>query len=240
MSLVLTLVLAACPVGDQLPVEQRDAACAIDERFHADANVDGLAELYDRPEFRNARASQASDLLKRLQRWLESVFETSGAETYSNLTRVIVLLLAAFVVIAVSVRFVGRRVRSRSLGKTSASSTALELADPSVHLARAKTLISTDARAGAREGLLAMLAALERKRLARPDRVKTNRELTKELPQRGAPPELVEAVSAQLSWFDRAWYSLEPLDSTSASAFLERASEVVAKIAAFGAVERTT
>lgn len=240
MSLVLALVLAACPVGEQLPPEQRDAACAIDERFQANAKVEGLAELYDRPEFRNARASQASDLLKRFQRWLESVFETTGAETYSNLTRVIVLLLAAFVVIAVSVRFVGRRVRSKSLGKTQASSTALELADPSVHLARAKALIGTDARAGAREGLLAMLAALERKRLARPDRVKTNRELTKELPQRGAPPELVEAVSAQLSWFDRAWYSLEPLDATSANAFLERATEVVAKIAAFGAEVRTT
>lgn len=240
MSVVLALVLAACPVGEQLPPDQRDAACAIDERFQTTAGVDGLAELYDRPEFRNARASQTSDLLKRFQRWLESVFETSGAETYSNLTRVIVLLLAAFVVIAVSVRFVGRRVRSKSLGKTQTSSTALELADPSVHLARAKALIGTDARAGAREGLLAMLAALERKRLARPDRVKTNRELTKELPQRGAPPELVEAVSAQLSWFDRAWYSLEPLDATSASAFLEHATEVVAKIGAFGAAERTT
>lgn len=234
MSLVLALMIAACPVGDELPAEQRDAACAIDEQFKATPEADGLAAIYARPEFRNARAGQASDLLKRLQRWLETVFETSEAETYSNLTRVLVLLLAAFVVIAVSVRFVGRRVRSKSLGRLQASSTALELADPAVHLARAKALIGSDARAGAREGLLAMLAALERKRLARPDRVKTNRELTKELPQRGAPPELVEAVSAQLSWFDRAWYSLEPLDATSAGAFLERAAEVVTQIGAFG------
>ncbi len=238
MSLVLALVISACPVGDELPAEQRDAACAIDDRFQAASEVDGLAAIYERPEFRNARASQASDLLKRLQRWLETVFETSEAETYSNLTRVLVLLLAAFVVIAVSVRFVGRRVRAKTMGNVQASSTALELADPSVHLARAKALLGTDARAGAREGLLAMLAALERKRLARPDRVKTNRELTKELPQRGAPPELVEAVSAQLSWFDRAWYSLEPIDTSSATAFLERATDVVAKIGAFG-VERS-
>lgn len=240
MNLVLALMLAACPVGEQLAPDQRAAACAIDERFQAQGQVEGLAELYDRPEFRNARASQTSDLLKRLQRWLESIFETTGAETYSNLTRVIVLLLAAFVVIAVSVRFVGRRVKAKSMGKTQASANALELADPSVHLARAKALLVTDARAGAREGLLAMLAALERKRLARPDRVKTNRELTKELPQRGAPPELVEAVSAQLSWFDRAWYSLEPLDTTSAGAFLVRATEVVAQISAFGTQERST
>lgn len=237
MSVVLALVLAACPVGEQLPAEQRDAACAIDAQFQATPAVEGLASIYERPEFRNARASQASDLLKRLQRWLETVFETSEAETYSNLTRVLVLLLAAFVVIAVSVRFVGRRVSAKTLGKTQISASALELADPSVHLARAKALLGTDARAGAREGLLAILAALERKRLARPDRVKTNRELTKELPERGAPPELVEAVSAQLSWFDRAWYSLQPIDTSSASAFLERASDVVAKIGAFG-VER--
>lgn len=237
MSVVLALVLAACSAGEQLPAEQRDAACAIDAQFQVMPAVEGLASIYERPEFRNARASQASDLLKRLQRWLETVFETSEAETYSNLTRVLVLLLAAFVVIAVSVRFVGRRVSARTLGKTQASTSALELADPSVHLARAKALLGTDARAGAREGLLAILAALERKRLARPDRVKTNRELTKELPERGAPPELVEAVSAQLSWFDRAWYSLQPIDASSASAFLERASDVVAKIGAFG-VER--
>ncbi|MER2564448.1 MAG: DUF4129 domain-containing protein [Myxococcaceae bacterium] len=237
MSVVLALVLAACPAGERLPSEQRDAACAIDAQFVVTPEVEGLAAIYERPEFRNARASQASDLLKRLQRWLETVFETSEAETYSNLTRVLVLLLAAFVVIAVSVRFVGRRVSAKTLGKTQASASALELADPSVHLARAKALLGTDARAGAREGLLAILAALERKRLARPDRVKTNRELTKELPERGAPPELVEAVSAQLSWFDRAWYSLQPIDASSASAFLERASDVVAKIGAFG-VER--
>lgn len=237
MSVVLALVLAACSAGEQLPAEQRDAACAIDAQFHATPTVEGLASIYERPEFRNARASQASDLLKRLQRWLETVFETSEAETYSNLTRVLVLLLAAFVVIAVSVRFVGRRVSAKTPGKTQPSASALELADPSVHLARAKALLGTDARAGAREGLLAILAALERKRLARPDRVKTNRELTKELPERGAPPELVEAVSAQLSWFDRAWYSLQPIDASSASAFLERASDVVAKIGAFG-VER--
>lgn len=238
MSALLVALLAACPPSTgALPETQREAVCQVHARFeHLEVPPQApgeLAAIYGRPAFQGAHSSQAGDLFKRLKAWLETIFETSGAETYSNVTRVVVLLLASFVVIAVVVRLAGRRLKRTRLPAAQAAS-ALELDDPSEHLGRARSLLATDARGSAREGLLAILAALERQRLARPDRVKTNRELARELPSRGAPPELVEAVTAQLSWFDRAWYSLEPLDATRASTFLDDVARLVAMVASLG------
>lgn len=240
MSALLLAVLVACPPSTAtLPDAQREAACLVDARFEAKGSPEVKAELaaiYARPAFRGAHSSQASDLFKRFKAWLEAIFETSGAETYSNVTRVVVLFLATFVVIAVVVRITGRRLQ-RVKAPEAQRAAALELDDPAEHLTRARALLGADPRASAREGLLAILAALERQRLARPDRVKTNRELARELPSRGATPELVEAVSSQLSWFDRAWYSLEPLDVARAGAFVDDAAALVAKVAAFGVKE---
>lgn len=204
-----------------------------DVRASTRPSREALGELYSRPAFLKAHGGEAGDLLKRLKLWVEALFETSGAETYSNLTRVLVLALAAFVVVATVARLAGRRLAKRTRSQTP-ERRELELADPSHHLARARALAAGDARAAAREGLLAILAALERQRLARPDRVKTNRELARELPERGASPELVEAVTTQLTWFDRAWYSLEPLDAARVNAFLDEASALVLRVAAFG------
>lgn len=239
-ALVLALLLG--PVCEEaeaagLSAEQAATLCALEARPEggpAPASTEALTALYERPEFKAAHGGQAGDLFKRLKAWLEALFETTGAETYSNVTRVVVLILAAFVVIAVVSRFAGRR-RSARVAAAAPATTALALADPEAHLARARALSTNDPRASAREGLLAILSALERQRLARPDRVKTNRELARELPARGAPPELVEAVATQLAWFDAAWYSLEPLDAPRVTAFLEAAAALVARLTAFGA-----
>ncbi len=243
-ALILIAILAApCPAaeGSQLTPDQQTTLCALEQQAEKTASSapsrDALRELYARPMFLKAHSGQAADLLKRLKAWLETVFETSEAETYSNLTRVFVLLLAAFVVVATVARLAGRRLTKRTK-PVAAERRELALADPSEHLARARSLSVSDPRAAAREGLLAILAALERQRLARPDRVKTNRELARELPERGAPPELVAAVSTQLSWFDRAWYSLEPLDAARVNAFLDEAAALVLRVAAFGAPAR--
>lgn len=241
--LVIAILAAPCPEaeGSSLSTEQQVTLCALVRRPHAQPStgpsVEALGELYTRPAFLKAHSGQAADVLKRLKAWLETVFETSEAETYSNLTRVFVLVLAAFVVVATVARLAGRRLAKRTKMQTP-ERRELELADPSQHLARARALASGDARAAAREGLLAILTALERQRLARPDRVKTNRELARELPERGASPELVVAVTTQLTWFDRAWYSLEPLDAARVNAFLDEASALVLRVAAFGAPAR--
>ena len=53
-------------------------------------------------------------------------------------------------------------------------------------------MVEADPRGAIREGLFALLGALERRSLARPDRVRTNREMAEEVAQRGAAPELSE------------------------------------------------
>lgn len=234
----LALVLASCPLVQDTDLEfaQADTVCALQGRAQPGGVADrgALEALYARPEFATSHSSATGDLFKRLKAWLEELFETSGAETFSNVTRVAVLVLAATLVVGVLVKLSGRRAR-RPRGTPREEATRLELADPAEHLARAATVVSADPRLAAREGLFAILAALERQRLARPDRVKTNRELARELPDRGAPPALVAAVSAQLAWYDRAFYSLEPLAPERARAFLDEARGLVAQVTAFGA-----
>jgi hypothetical protein len=145
-----------------------------------------------------------------------------------------VLVLAALAVILLIVRLAGRR-RAVARRAAVADEAPLQLDEPGAHLERASALSKEDPRASTRESLLAILAALERQRLARPDRVKTNRELTTELPTRGAPPAMVEAVSGALTWFDRVWYSLEPVEAGTATAFVERARGLVEQVMAWGA-----
>ena len=76
-------------------------------------------------------------------------------------------------------------------------------------------------REAIREGLLALLSSLEAKRLARPDRVKTNRELVGELPGRGASAQLTGEVERLVRWYDRAFYSLEPVPPEDAARFVD-------------------
>ena len=100
----------------------------------------------------------------------------------------------------------------------------LVLSDPTV--SRNHLAVLSDPRAAIREALLSLLSSLERKRYARPDRVKTNRELAAELPARGAPTELVTAVAPLFAWFDRSFYSLEAIAPEDARRFLDDVSRL--------------
>ena len=232
---VLTLFLTAAPCElpptAELTERQAEALCALPVEVPAGTARSTLAAIYERRGFEQARAPQAGDTLKRLRAWLESIFETAGAETYSNLTRVVVLVAAAIGAIAVVVRLAGRkRAAPKAIDAVSAAP-GLELADPLEHLTRARALVTREPRSAAREGLLALLSALERRRFARPDRVKTNREIVSELPSRGAPAALVDAVRTHLGWFDRAWYSVAPLEAASAGRFLDEVQALVTQLA---------
>ncbi|MGQ0505136.1 MAG: DUF4129 domain-containing protein, partial [Myxococcaceae bacterium] len=68
--------------------------------------------------------------------------------------------------------------------------------------------------------------ALERARLARPERVRTNRELAAELPKRGAGPEMSKRVQALVRDFDLTYYSLDPVATESACAFLLQVEQI--------------
>lgn len=227
--LLLALTLSATcehPALAMLPDERQEAACQLLAQ-PAPPRVDPstLTPIFERPGFERARLRSSGALqalASQLIHWLEGLFESSGAETYSNVTRVVVLVLALVAGGGVTLRLWGRR-RSAPKGSTPPvnPALALELEHPEAHLARAESMLSTAPREAIREALLSLLSSLERRRYARPDRVKTNRELAEELPARGAPAELVQLVTPLFTWFDRAFYSLEAVPPADARRFLD-------------------
>ena len=114
-----------------------------------------------------------------------------------------------------------RRSKARAQSGVPVEAAPLVLDSPGEHLGRARAALGTDAREAIREGLLGMLSTLEQRRLARPDRVKTNRELAAELPARGAPAPVVHEVERLVGWYDQAFYSLAPVPADEAVRFVE-------------------
>jgi len=206
-------------------------ACALTSRFSGaairSADRDRLKEILDRPEFAGARTRDPEWLARwwrRLGEWFESLLEAEGAQSFASFTRALVLGLALAAAAAGLLRL-ARRPRTARLVKTSALASAPErLEDPAAHLSLAEAALSSNAREAIRQALLALLSWLERRRLARPDRAKTNRELAGELPDRGASPELSEAVERLLRWYDRAFYSLSPVSTREAQQFIHQIS----------------
>lgn len=232
--LVLCFSLAATcehPALSMLPEERQAAACDLLSQPAPQAlDRATLGPIFERTGFERARQRNSGALqalMAQLRHWLEGLFESSGAETYSNITRVVVLVLALVIGGGVTLRFLGRR-RQRQLVTTARPllAPALVLDDPATHLARAEAMLASAPREAIREALLSLLSSLERKRLARPDRVKTNRELALELPARGAPPELVSAVTPLFTWFDRAFYSLDAVPPAEAKRFIDEVRKV--------------
>jgi hypothetical protein len=219
-------------------VETRlDEACALQEAAARDqaplpgSEPERLRAILDRPEFTRAR-NRNSDLLLRLMReleaWMDRFFESRGAVSFAVATRALILGLALAVVLWGVLRLLSSRrqgVRTRAR-QARAQAEPLKLDSPREHLQRARGALGSDAREAIREGLLSLLSALEERRLARPDRVKTNRELAAELPGRGAPDALVREVERLVRWYDRAFYSLAPVPSEEAARFVEDVERV--------------
>ncbi len=228
--LVLAAALAAAPcehpglVG--LSARQQEEACALLASPRPVRTVDraALEEVYRRPDFARARLRSTGALkawLAQLRAWLAAYFETSGAESFANTTRFLVLTLACGVAVWATLKLLARRRAKKAPVSEARAASALELEPPSVHLDRARAVLASSPRDAIREGLLSLLSHLEQQRLARPDRVKTNRELAEELPARGASPELVAAVTELLRWYDGAFYSLEPVEPAAAARFVD-------------------
>lgn len=237
ISLVLALSLTAAPTCDDprvagLADHQRATACALLEKpvGARPLNPDALKSIFDREGFEQARQRNSGVLaafLAQARAWLERLFATSGAETYSNLTRIGVLALALIVGITIVARVIGRRRVVTPSSEPRKTATSLQLDDPAVHRQRAAALVERDPRSAIREGWLAVLSSLERHRYARPDRVKTNREMVAELPARGAPGDLTTRVNALVTWFDRTFYSLEQVAPEQARQFLSDIDRVL-------------
>ncbi|MFE8599592.1 DUF4129 domain-containing protein [Archangium violaceum] len=184
-----------------------------------------LQEILSRPEFAQARQRQG-DVLQRLMRelkaFLEELLMTREAQGFATSTRTVVLGLGfAAVLFAVLRLRHWRRAPVRREADTRTGPAALELDSPGEHLTRARAALGARPREAIREGLLALLSSLEAKRLARPDRVKTNRELVGELPGRGASTQLTGEVERLVRWYDQAFYSLEPVPPEDAARFVD-------------------
>lgn len=225
--LALMLTAAPCehPALAMLPEPRQGAACELlAQPAPPTLERSALLPIYERPGFERARqrntgAMQA--LMAQLKHWFEKLFESSGAEQYSNVTRVLVLIAALAIGGGVMLRFMRRRAAKTEVKQEQTSAAPLELDDPAAHLQRAEAMLANQPREAIREALFSLLSSLERRRFARPDRVKTNRELSLELPARGAPPELVSAVTPLFSWFDRAFYSLDAVPAADARRFVD-------------------
>lgn len=221
-ALVLLLSLAApCDApGD----ERQLAICAYEAQPEPPPlEVSGLPAIYEREGFERARernSGAAQALWAQARAWLLSLFETRGAETYSNVTRVAVLVAAIALAVLIVLRVRGR-ARAPEARPATFTATGLQLDDPAAHRARAEALLAGDPREAMREALFSLLATLERRRLARPDRTRTNRELGEDLPRSGAPPELVARVTPLFAWFDRTFYSLADVAPDEARRFLD-------------------
>ena len=227
--LVLALAVSATcehPALSMLPEDQQRAACELLAQPSVPSlDRSTLGRVFERPGFERARQRNTGALqalMAQFRHWFEGLLESSGAQTYSNITRVAVLVLALAIGGGVTLRLLARRrARALTLDPAPRSSASLELDDPVIHLARAEALLGSAPREAIREALLCLLSALERRRFARPDRVKTNQELARELPERGAPAALVATVASLFAWFDRAFYSLEDVPPAEARRFLD-------------------
>ncbi|HYO57862.1 DUF4129 domain-containing protein [Archangium sp.] len=189
-----------------------------------------LQEILSRPEFAQARQRQG-DLLQRLMRelkaLLEELLQTREAQSFATGTRTAVLVLGFAVVLFAVLRLRHwRRGPARRGGDAETGPAAMRLDSPGEHLARAREALGARPREAIREGLLALLSSLEAKRLARPDRVKTNRELVDELPGRGASARLTGEVERLVRWYDRAFYSLEPVPPEDAARFVDEVEQL--------------
>ncbi len=188
------------------------------------SSPDRLRAILDRPEFSQARRRN-TDLVQRLIRqvdaWLSGFFQSRGAQSFATVTRTVMLGLALAVVLWAVLRF--RRWRRASAAqplREEGAAAPLVLDSPGEHLRRARETLASDTREAIRQGLLALLSTLEERQLARPDRVKTNRELAAELPGRGAAPPLVAEVERLVRWYDRTFYSLSPVPPDEAARFV--------------------
>jgi hypothetical protein len=218
------------PARTRAVTERLQLACQLKAKADAPPRPDRarLEAILARPEFDAARRSDSdamARLLALLNDWLVDFLTAQGTADFADVTRKVVLALAAVAALTGTVHSLRKRRRAR-LGPRAAASPArgeaLALDAPVEHLQRAREALSADAREAIRQALLALLASLERKRLARPDRVRTNRELAADLPKRGAPAELTEQVSALMRWYDARFYSLQPVSDGDAAGFVEQ------------------
>jgi Domain of unknown function (DUF4129) len=234
LALLLAATPCALPQGSAEAPPRREAACALLARpAPRRVPADPLEAIYLRPGFERARQPEAApwaSWLAQLRARLLALLETRGAERYSSLTRVAVLALALAAAAAAVLR--ARRARApRRPPRPGAGAAEGEAPAEALGAAlrRARDLAGVEPREAIRAGLVGLLGWLEARRLTPPGRARTNLEVIAELPARGAPAPLAEAVEAAVGWYDAAFYSLQPVTTDEALRFLARLESLDAR-----------
>lgn len=186
-----------------------------------------LQEVLARREY--TTASQAQDLLGRLERWLESALSslldgiglpTEGASWLADALLWLLLTLAVLALAGVVFMLArGVRVPPRALpvldepaheGLDRPSRGWLEVAE--------EEAARGDYRAALRYAYLAFLRLLEERGVLRLDRDRTNWELVEQVPEGPAREDLAEATRL----FESRWYALRPADAEEYQALRRR------------------
>ena len=232
-------------VGDLMKFagERLAATCAAHrQEIGTGAPVDTrlLAEILARPEY-ELRSSDDFFLFRMLDRirlWLRDVVATSRSVTgAASLVRTLFLVAVCFLVGLLAWRLARIRVSGRRRAAPGDVPYTVVLADPARYDEAADLALSRgDGREAIRLALLALVAALERLRLASPGRAWTNRELVARLELRGATKEVALEAKAVIDWYDRAWYGLARVSAEDASGFAVRVREL--RLRAQAAVEK--
>ncbi len=175
MSALLALwLLAGCPseAVAHVPEAKREGACAVLARdAPAPVNRAALDAIYREPELSRARIRNSGALeamLARLEAWLDRLAGSRGVETYSVVTRWLVMGLGALAALWAIARLLERR-RGPAAVKPAAPGAALVLEDPQLHFGRAERSARLLPARGAAGGA-ARAALFARARAARPPR----------------------------------------------------------------------
>lgn len=234
MTLLVALLAAAPCAHPGLEALSEDEATAACELLTGPAprpslSRDALAAIYAEPGFEGARARRSGVLAALWARALErlgALFESRAAATYSSAARVVVLGLGLAASIGLLGVSLARRRARMARGPRRATARSLPHPGEELDLDEARELLEASPREAMRRGVLALLSWLEDAGLARRDRVRTNREIARDLPRRGAAPELCLALEALLAEFDRRFYALEDIPPEVAGRFLDDAARV--------------
>jgi hypothetical protein len=216
-----------------LLIRRVKAACALRSKISGaplePVDRERLKEILARPEFAGARRRTPDWLarwLGRIQDWINSLFAAQGAQSFASWTRALVFSLAIAAALAGAIRLARRRRIASTPGRPIAVAPSAKLRQPAAYLAQAQRALGSNPREAIRLTLLALLAWLEEQRLARANRTETNRELARELSQRGASQALSEAVARLLHWYDGAFYSLSSVSSVDAQRFIRQVADL--------------
>ncbi|MGC4113110.1 MAG: DUF4129 domain-containing protein [Myxococcales bacterium] len=173
--------------------------------------------ILSRPEYelRSRDEQFLARLFQRIWTWMRDVFaESELVQKAAISTRAVFLVVTCLAVAYLAWRLSKIRLKRRTTAAAMGLG-AVVLDDPARYEKDAGGALDRgDGREAIRNGLLSLLATLERVRLATPGRSATNREVAEHVEARGGSPALAGSVHALMSFYDRAWYSLSavPLD----------------------------